>query len=410
MVKAAFVALLLGNTAAFGPHPGCMAVSDFPCLPGIDAVGIGYDAVKGTSFGVGRPVVSFNYSKAGHTYTDPFGNRTTYSYADQVTVRASTTGDASHSVFRSVQEYVTQQQNSVNIHGHYGAFFKASTSTTWAKSKMSDSLSIIAISESQLGLYTITVDTPVALQFDEQFLQNVANLPDDYDEEEYQQFMQNYGTHYISAATLGGKATMKTTIAHDYFSTHTDTNIQANVEVSFHGFGGGGGGGHSANQTSQDWKSNSQFERKLIGGDPSIGTFNSDADWIAWAKSVETSAPAVIAVSLVPLWTIPALQGPKRANLITAVQTYASNETFPQANLTNVQMSWCECYSENLQTTECDKNPRWKCQSLGCQKSGYVATNFVLNAFENGETEWMFDQGASDHTMTCCRPCFTAQN
>ena len=36
--------------------PGCDFQGKFPCLPGIGEVGIGFDAVKGDSFGVARPV------------------------------------------------------------------------------------------------------------------------------------------------------------------------------------------------------------------------------------------------------------------------------------------------------------------------------------------------------------------
>lgn len=69
----------------------CMGAASYPCLPGMDTMGIGYDAVRGTSFGVGRPVVKLTYSEGdAKVWTDPFGNKTTYSYANEATVTQST--------------------------------------------------------------------------------------------------------------------------------------------------------------------------------------------------------------------------------------------------------------------------------------------------------------------------------
>jgi hypothetical protein len=74
-------------------------------------MGIGYDAVRGSSFGVGRAVVKFNYSEGNaKVWNDPFGNKTTYSYANQARVTQSTAQATDFRVFRSVTEYVAHKR------------------------------------------------------------------------------------------------------------------------------------------------------------------------------------------------------------------------------------------------------------------------------------------------------------
>lgn len=124
---------------------------------------------------VGRPVVKFNFSMGDvNTYTDPFGNRTTYSFASQAYVMARTTQQTLHTVYRSVSSFVNQQQVNARVNVKYGVFFKASAKTKWAQTMMSDSLHIVAESSCELGLYDITLSAPKFLQPDPQFEEYVV--------------------------------------------------------------------------------------------------------------------------------------------------------------------------------------------------------------------------------------------
>ena len=170
MVMSIFFALLYTTATAASDTTGCLGEASYPCLPGMDAIGIGYDAVRGTSFGVGRPVVKLNFSEGNaKVWNDPFGNKTTYSYANQATVTQSTNQVTEFNIFRSVTEYISHQQHSAQADAEYGMFFKASVDTQWASTTMSDGLHIVAVSTSELGVYSITLDTPMFLRPDPQF-------------------------------------------------------------------------------------------------------------------------------------------------------------------------------------------------------------------------------------------------
>jgi hypothetical protein len=48
------ISFAISNSVKTSAPVGCQGVAQYPCLPGLDAVGIGYDAVTGSSFGVGK--------------------------------------------------------------------------------------------------------------------------------------------------------------------------------------------------------------------------------------------------------------------------------------------------------------------------------------------------------------------
>ena len=114
MLRTTFLATLAMHAAAFGPAPaglGCDKVATFPCLPGIDSIGIGYDAVRGSSRGVGRPVVKFDYDKAG-VWQDPFSNRSAYNYPNQCTVQEQTDQTTTHKVPMTMTRMTTSRATS----------------------------------------------------------------------------------------------------------------------------------------------------------------------------------------------------------------------------------------------------------------------------------------------------------
>ena len=213
---------ILFSTAACGPYP---------CLPGIDGIGIGFDAVKGTSFGVGRRVVRFNFT-FGNTYTDPFGNRTVYGMPDHASVTTGSTQFMGHSVARSVSQYVSTQAEWAGVDTHFGPWFSASAETKETASQMGDSLHIVIESRSKLTLYAATLDPPMLLTPDLQFEAVIDSLPSTYDAAAYGRVVQYYGTHYVAVAEFGGLSRMRTVATQSYYSTTSDSELQRKPQFS----------------------------------------------------------------------------------------------------------------------------------------------------------------------------------
>jgi len=389
---------VLFSSAACGPRP---------CLPGIDGVGIGFDAVTGTSFGVGRRVVRFNFT-LGNTYTDPFGNRTVYGVPDHASVTTGSTQFMGHSVARSVSQYVSTQSEWAGVDTHFGPWFSASAETKETASQMSDNLHIVIESRSKVTLYAATLDPPMLLSPDAQFQAVIDSLPTAYDPVAYGRVVQYYGTHYVAVAEFGGLSRMRTVATQSYYSTTSDSELQAQASIQWGLFGGGGGGGSSRKDTSQEWKDGTQSSTYTQGGDPAIRSFESTDEWTRWAKSVETSAPVQTQYRLEELASMVKDAG-KAANVRKAVFDYAvaHNATWPAADLVNYQMGWCDCYATcdgvgGDGQGACPAAP-WihgACQTIGCSKEGYVVVGQAHGA----------PSGRAEMAFYCCRPCFKASS
>ena len=112
------------------------------------------------------------------------------------------------------------------------------------------------------------------------------------------QFVRYYGTHYITTATLGGLGVMKTTLAQSYYSTTSDSSIQADLEAAWGSFGASASGSSSSHTASAKFMSNAAIETQAVGGDPAISQFTDRLSWKAWAESVKTGAPVTMSYRL----------------------------------------------------------------------------------------------------------------
>ena len=189
---------------------------------------------------------------------------------------AGSTQFLGHSVFRSVTEVAKQRSSHVREDFHAG-FFSESAQVSWASGMMKDGMHIVAVSEAQMSIYTATLQIGILLTPDPNFQKAVDMLPDTNTggyQRYYDEFIEAYGTHYVKAAKFGGVAQMKTVITQDYYSTHSDLDIEANLRVAWGMFGGGAGGGTSSQSFSANWTSNAVSSTFLDGGDPTIRAFN----------------------------------------------------------------------------------------------------------------------------------------
>eukprot|EP00750_Incisomonas_marina_P029375 INCI7169.5.p1 GENE.INCI7169.5~~INCI7169.5.p1 ORF type:complete len:463 (-),score=64.22 INCI7169.5:195-1583(-) len=391
------------------PSPPCYGVALYECLPGLEFVGIGFDAVVGSSDGVGRQVVNFSFDDAAaNTYKDPFGNVTVYNYPDQAHVSPRRAGKTEYNVFRSVNDYVSYQSTNANAHLKVGPWFSASVETKQANQIMKDGMHIIAEATLEIGVFDITLDTFNELSPTDKFAKYVAQLPTQYDPAAYGQFVADWGTHYVSYATLGGRASMSSTIKTDYYGTKTDSDIQAQVAIQFGLFGGGGGGGSNSSQQDSQFTSNSHSETYSIGGDPAVRNFKDADQWNQWALSVETTSPVVTSYNIEMLHFL-VNDTARRANVLQAINEYgaAHNVTFRAKDLTTIKMGWCDCYSD--EPVHVDPSTGG---TAACSKDGFIIKGIGVSVIEQHHGYQIVpDGGWYGHTpITCCRPCFTSSN
>ena len=74
---------------------------------------------------------------------------------------------------------------------------------------------------------------------------------------------------------------MKTMLAQSYYSTTTDSSIQADLEAAWGSFGGSDSGSSSSYTASAKFDGNAAIETQALGGDPAISQFTDRLGWKA---------------------------------------------------------------------------------------------------------------------------------
>lgn len=397
--------------------PQALNCGSRPCLQGLDTVGIGFNAILGSSDEVSRPVVNFTYSEQKQYHT-LFGNRMIYNYPDQasVTTKTSNKEDFTTTIIRSVSDWTSAQSSwsRVNAHGgFFGASFSASSSTKRVSSQVKDGMNVMLDQRLRMSLYQIALNPPKQLKQATSFQIMIDNLPPDYDDAAYKRVIDYYGTHYIKAAELGGLAGMTSTVSSSYASQASNHELEAQANIQWGAFRGGAGGGSSGGTQSQQWKESATSETWLSGGDPKYRKFQTKDEWNAWAESVENSALTQTKYFVEALWEMVSDPG-KKANLQKAILAYAAanNKTWPAANPVTYKMGWCDCeiiHAEKLNPhdgmfPQCDNDSpviQHKCPN------DKVVVSLEMKLHDNYQYQ-IPCQDPSSAGVECCRPCFKA--
>jgi hypothetical protein len=410
------------------PTTGCNQQSNYPCLPGINRVGMGFNIVTGQL--TGQPVIALSYTK-DQSWTDRYNGTVSYAKPDQATIYSQPEGQTSHHVYRSVEEYAAAQSSSVQAGVNLG-FFSASVKTSWASSHMSDGLHIVGVSSCHISLYKVSLNPAPFLDLAPEIANYVAILPDTLEGGNayyYKMLVDTYGTHYLAGASFGGTAEMRTVVSNAFSSSSSDSNIQANMGFQWGQFGGGGGGGSSRSSFSAGWTDNAVSTTDLRGGNPAyVGSFTSKAQWTAWAESLESGAPEMTPVQVASIAELVSTYNATKGVLLqqyVAEYVAANAKQWPAASPANYTMGWCDCYWEGLNKGNwdnddtagaddgdtgfaCAEHNSWACRFAGCSKFGWFpqAVSVV-----HWDSHWVIQAAASGkQTVWCCRPCFTASS
>jgi hypothetical protein len=183
-----------------------------PVLPGLGALGAGFDAVYGT-YALGS-VFAYTFSN-GHTLSNPFPAQapqvSAYAVPDQVTATSTpstTLAAQSAVVYSSLQAANLLAANVASgaMLPASGPFALSATVLTTSRSlQRPQTYSAVAVTQRTVTMYQAAVAWQ-AQTLDPNFVAAVNNLPGLYDPAAYSLFTQSYGTHVLVSGTFGGQA------------------------------------------------------------------------------------------------------------------------------------------------------------------------------------------------------------
>ena len=141
----------------------------------------------------------------------------------------------------------------------------------------------------------------------------------------YDKFFDQYGTHYVKRAWIGGRAMLAFIVAKS--SQMTKEEIQAGIQASFGGLGSGSAS-KNLQVNKEKLKSNSECKVSGKGGDESkLAMLSSldEASYNAWLGTIKNN-PQVIELEVAGIWTLIS----DRAKADTLQEAYSEATTFKQ--------------------------------------------------------------------------------
>lgn len=279
-----------------------MDCGDLPCLPGLDALGRGFDLKLGT--GDGRLNI-FAFDEAGSsafkTYINPQNSSLVYYHPGSVQVidNTRTTEAAVSNSFFTTEEYRQSLTESVSAGVEYMGF-GASVDVSHASSVLDDSKKYgsIAETETRVTLYDATVapgDAPLSDYFNTQ-LEKLSKNASMATDAEFFSFFAQFGTHFISSATFGGKGKMSTSVGWSYASHSTSEDISVQAKAHYKYVQAGASYSKETDESDTEFRENSDFEITMLGGDTQLGL----SDWNEWLKTFYNS-PALVSFKVRPI-------------------------------------------------------------------------------------------------------------
>jgi hypothetical protein len=106
------------------------------------------------------------------------------------------------------------------------------------------------VTEEVVKLNALSLLPPQLLKISSTLATTISqHLPTVYDSRAYATFVSYFGTHYVTHATYGGKATQMSSVSNSYLTENSDMVANANAKVQFQSFKGldiGGSFSHSS--------------------------------------------------------------------------------------------------------------------------------------------------------------------
>jgi len=116
------------------------------------------------------------------------------------------------------------------------------------------------------------------------FEESVNALPEVYNEEQYQKFIEFFGTHVVVDSEIGGLGTVKTTVSRKYLTKNGENSLKFQVDADFQYLKMNTVVERHKREGSKEFVENSRVETEIRGGNPMYLH-----EWTQWTKTIENN-------------------------------------------------------------------------------------------------------------------------
>ncbi|KAF2221782.1 MAC/Perforin domain-containing protein [Elsinoe ampelina] len=259
---------------------------DAKMLPGIEAIGAGYDPFAGyanPAF-ISRTIFAWDsVKKDTYTYQGK-----TYDIPDPVEAYTLSQSSLNEVYGQSIEKYQKNLATSVSVEGNY-RFFSGSVEAEFSSETVRTKDRSFSRVQKSVGTWALKL--PVKQSLRNHLKSDFKNDLDTLDvksEEAMQDFFENYGSHFLTGIIIGGSVRQSSSV--DLLKVDTSMKMSVVAKASFNsGIGGGSASTSTTSSTSiSNFEQNSEINRETKGGNPSLGSNigMTPAGYKAWSDSV----------------------------------------------------------------------------------------------------------------------------
>lgn len=182
--------------------------------------------------------------------------------------------------------------------GAYGVSFSASAGYKTSSSEMATGESVKIISTAKCVYYFSKLSEEYIPRFTKAFLMWVKKLNNTTDNEIFIDFLNKYGTHYLTYATFGARFTYENTMKSKTFNKKQEQGVNVAIQASYSGIFSAGAG---FNMDSSQKNEASDFQKSVTTKTIAVGaTPPANGDAMEWASGVKDN-PVPMEYKLKPI-------------------------------------------------------------------------------------------------------------
>jgi hypothetical protein len=251
-----------------------------PCMPGIDNLGQGFNAVKGEF--TNQNIIQFTYSK-NKTFSDEHRKKT-WGLPDEINSRHLGDGSITSHVHNSTLNYMKYMSQKVGLSAK-GDWFSASVKTEQISKIVQRKSYVYAFTEQSIQVYhTIFNKILPLLKASLDFMEVINYLPEIYNKSLYRKYLiEFFGTHFVIEAKLGGSGRTESVVSTSYVRRHDEQKVEVEASVDFNWLKANAEFRRHTRSDQREYISSSTVTTSVYGG--ASETFKL-SDWTKWALSV----------------------------------------------------------------------------------------------------------------------------
>lgn len=316
-------------------------------FPDLDYAFFGYDILKGYPLAIGHdpgfthPIFLSKYSTGKQT------SDCRYSVPEGLIVvpDVSCVTSFASKLIRNRLEMSSSLSTAAHVEGGgWGFKFSASASYKESVAQMASGEYLYIISQAQCRYYFSKLDATDPPPFHQGFVNWAKKLASsDADQDDFIQFLEYFGTHYVSEVTFGARFMKQHKVSQTKYEELREKKISVEAQASYSGLFSVGGG-FSMDSEQRNFASN--FQKSVETSTITVGAAPpSNGDALTWASSVQEN-PVPITYSLSAIYN---LFTERYAEYLPGINLKATRE-----RLINTSRNYCRALKEMGRVDSCD--------------------------------------------------------